>query len=89
MFQCRPSTHPLSPPSGTVSRGELVLTFDIKSELDRELAEIRKHVAWQLPEIERHNQGLRAAALERLERRRQKLVADQAVTANLGLPVRR
>jgi len=95
-FKCKPSTSTYSPPSGEVRGNELVLSFSgpqgdagrAKQELDGELANVRKYLAWLAGDVAAHNRSLVGIARAAVEERRRRLLQNQSVAANLGYPLR-
>lgn len=97
LFKCRPSAFNFAPPHAEVRSGELVLSFAsieltadaIKSALTRELGEIRQWLGRIEQNVRPFNEALRQTAKQRIEKRREKLLKDQGLVADLGFPIRR
>jgi hypothetical protein len=95
-FRFKPSTFTYSPPSGDVRGNELVLNFEgpqgdagrAKQELDGELANVRKYLAWLTGDMTAHNRSLVGIARSMVEERRHRLLHNQNVAATLGYPLR-
>ncbi len=86
----------MSPPRGEVRNGALLLTVTgtnldptlVRSEIDRTLADIRQYLGWLSGDAGGFNKGIRQLAHKRIERRREKLLADQHLVADLGFPLK-
>ncbi len=97
LFKCQPSHFTLSPPRGSVSPEEVVITFTfvehdadkVKAEFERTLTEIRQYLEWINSDVSQFNASLREKARQRIESRRQKLLKDQGLVASLGFPLKR
>ncbi len=97
LFGARPSSFTLSPPRADVRDGELVFSYQrvdhdaqaVKAEFQRELAQVRQYLSWVQNDVASFNESLRAEAMQRIERRREKLLKDQGVVSQLGYPLRR
>jgi hypothetical protein len=87
----------MSPPRAAIGNGEVKLVFEyphdrrpaIKSLTDALIADIERHITWQLSDIERHNCELANFAREVIEQRRQRVLADRSHLDGLGIPVRK
>ncbi len=96
LFSCRPSRSTLSPPRGAVGDGELVLVYErtregaatIRSEFDRDLANVRRYVDFVASDVAAFNSSLRETANRRLEERREKLLEDRGLVESLGFPLK-
>jgi hypothetical protein len=97
LFKCQPSLSTLNPPRGVISGDELVLTYtrtdhdagSIRSAFGRDVSEIKRYLTWVDSDVCRFNASLRAKARQRIESRREKLMADQGLVAALGFPIRK
>jgi hypothetical protein len=95
-FKIQPTTYTSAPPRGEVRDGELLLTFtgthldpkQVRSTIDRMIAEITQYLGWLRANADSFNKHIRQLAHERIERCRQKLLADQNLVAALGFPLR-
>ena len=72
----------------TVIGTNLACRSQVRGEIDRNLAEIRKYLGWLRDNAESLNKQIRPLAHDRIERRRQKLLADQSLVATLGFPLK-
>lgn len=96
-FGLRPSSFTYNPPRADVTDTELILTFEerqldgdrVRGQLDHELGEIERWLAWSREMAERHNASLLDIALSAIRRRKEKLLRDRQTVAGLGIPVRR
>jgi hypothetical protein len=97
LFKMRASTFTLNPPRGVVTNGELLISEtvpapvppDLKDRLDQELAKVKTHHDWVNAEVGEFNTRLPGLALTAATRRREKVMADHALVASFGVPVRR
>jgi hypothetical protein len=97
LFYMRANTYTANPPRGEIERNELVLrndspsdaTRDVRTLVDRQLADIDQHLGWQRAMIDAHNTALPHAALHTIEQRRERLLAQSQRAAALGIPIRR
>ena len=95
-FKVRPTSFTAVLPSGTVNNDSLVIRVagtdlepqQVKGEIDRRLADIRKYLEWLRGDASGFNEGIRLLAREQIDRRRQKLLSDQSLVANLGFPLK-
>lgn len=100
-FQRAASTHTHNRPRGSVSNGELIMTFRTPShnlgsdeererfrdELENEMQRVEKHVAWARKDIIAFNTQLASDLEGAVERRRAKLLADRSLDSFLGIPM--
>lgn len=95
-FKIRPTTFTTTLPRGKVNNNSLVIRVmgaDLKPEqvraaIDRTLGEIKQYLEWLHGNASGFNEGIRQLASEQLNRRRQKLLSDQSLVANLGFPLK-
>ena len=95
-FKIRPTSFTTVLPSGTVNNESLVIRVagtdlepqQVKGEIDRRLADIKKYLEWLRGNASGFNEGIRLLAKEQINRRRQKLLSDQSLVANLGFPLK-
>lgn len=96
-FGLRPSSFTYNPPRADVTDTELILTFEdrqldgdrVRGQLDDELGEIERWLAWSREMAERHNASLLDTALSAIRQRKEKLLRDRQTVAGLGIPVQR
>ena len=96
VFNIQPTTFTSAPPAGEVRNGALCLTFTgtnldparVRSGIDSRLGEIRKYLGWLRKNADGFNKRIRQFAHDRIERRRQKLLADQHLVVALGFPLK-
>jgi len=60
----------------------------LRSAFDRDLSEIRKWLEWIERDVKPFNQTVRGKAHQKIETRRNKLLSDHGIVANLGFPLR-
>ncbi len=95
-FQIQPSRYTSSPPRGKINSDTLVLEIagveldpeKVKAEIDQTLANIGTYLEWLRSDVRGFNEQIRQRARERIHLRRQKLLSDQSLVANLGFPLR-
>src|SRR5213593_2778902 len=95
-FECRASRFSTSGPRGQITGNELRLSYgvphdqrvDVGPQFANDLARVKQHLDWLHEDAVPHNTGLLAAALQAIERRREKLLADRQQVASLGFPLR-
>jgi hypothetical protein len=97
MFKVRPSTYDMGPPRGEV-RGNTITfcywsdtpqTDQLRLELDRWLADVKRYLQWQRDSFKGFNDALAGSAQTAITRRREKLLANQNLVAGLGIPLKR
>ncbi len=95
-FTIRPTTYTSMPPRGEISKNTLILKvqgtdmkpLQVRGEIDRMIGEIKKHLEWLRDNARGFNERIRSNASERINWRREKLLADQSLVANLGFPLK-
>lgn len=93
-FRCQARYSSL-PPRAQVSSGQLHISLVLtdhdasatRAHFDRELDQIRKHLGWNDQLLRPFNAALGDNALEYLTRRRERLLANRNLVANLGFPL--
>ena len=96
MFGVRPKSYTLNPPRAAVNDDHLTLTItgtglspeQVRAEIDSRLADINTHLDRQRADAADFNDQLRAQAHNQIQRRREKLLADQNLVAGLGFPLK-
>ena len=86
-----------NPPRAVIAGSELIFRYenpadspgDVRSLIDSALQNIEQHISWQKPMIEGHNAALSGLALQAIEQRRARLLAQSQRASALGIPVRR
>jgi hypothetical protein len=97
MFKVRPRSFSTKPPSGEVRGHTLIFRYwtdspqadQLRSALDRWLADINQHLQWQQESFKEFNDSLATLARPGITRRREKLLANQNLVAGLGIPLKR
>ena len=95
-FQIQPSSWTSSPPRATVAGDVLLITVrgtdlepqQVRHAIGRTLAEIKQHLERLRDNARGFNDQIGQLAGERIERRRQKLLADRNLVADLGFPLK-
>ena len=96
VFKVRPTRYTIAPPRGEIRGSELVIKVQgtnlkqqqVKEEIDRAIGETKKYLDWLRGDARGLDKQLRQLANERINWRRQKLLADQNLVANLGFPLK-
>ncbi len=97
LFKCSPSTWTSGgPPTGRVQGHEIVLTYTqlkhdapgLKSNLDSDLDTIEKHLLWVAKDVKLFNDRLSGTVRQRIDSRRERLLADRGLAASLGYKMR-
>lgn len=95
-FKIRPTTFTTTLPRGEVNKNSLVIRVvgadlkpqQVRAAIDRTLGEIKQYLEWLRGNASEFNVGIRQLASDQLNRRRQKLLSDQSLVANLGFPLK-
>ena len=96
LFRYQASTYSLNPPEGIVNGQILELSFDgvnitpeqIKKDFDRRLADIKSSLGWVSNDVRHFNEQLLHLIEEQIKNRRQKLLRDKGLVAELGFPMK-
>jgi hypothetical protein len=97
LFYAQPNTSTTSPPRAVIHSQELVLRYDspadapreVRPLIDRAIQEIEQYLGWQRGMITTHNNGLTAIAVQAINQRRERLLAQLERAASLGIPIKR
>ena len=92
VFNIQPTTYTSTPPGGKIRGSALVIEIQgtdlepqqVRGAIDRTIGEIKKYLDWLRGNARGFNEQIRRLASERITWRRQKLLADQNLVANLG-----
>jgi len=95
-FNIQPTSYTLSPPIADIRNNSLIIRVQgtelkaeqVRSEIDRTLSEIKKYLETLRNNAKELNDQLRAIARSAIERRREKLLANQNLVSSLGFPLR-
>ena len=95
-FNIRPTSFTTVLPSGKVNDSSLVIRVagtdlesqQVKAEIDRRFADIKKYLEWLRDNASGFNERIRELARDQINRRRQKLLSDQSLVASLGFPLK-
>ncbi|NUK03237.1 hypothetical protein [Streptomyces lunaelactis] len=97
LFDLRPSTFTLSPPSATIQGGELKLQWagpvnqdagQVRQNLDNQLDEIQKWVNWSTSQVNAHNDLAAQRIATEVQARKTRVLANRNLQASLGFPMR-
>lgn len=105
LWFCRPSTYTSSPPFGTVlgpdrnGIGELNFSFEnpsdtldknnLKSDIDRQLNEIKKYIERVNQDVEKGNQELKESIRQQISQRKGHLNTHASIVESLNIPLKR
>lgn len=97
LFYAKANTFTMNPPRAVIEKNEVLLRFespadqprDVRTLVDRTIADIEQHFSWQRPMIEAHNVALPDAAEQAIQQRRSRLLARSQRAEALGIPIRR
>ncbi|NTU73253.1 hypothetical protein HGB07_03735 [Candidatus Roizmanbacteria bacterium] len=95
-LQISPTTYDSAPPRAIIANNTLILRFTginqtsekVKADIDRSIQSIQKYLSWLRPNVESLNSSLYSLAHEAIERRREKLLANQNLVASLGFALK-
>jgi hypothetical protein len=96
LFRCRASSYSTNSPQGNVEDNQLVLIYEViehdsaavRQQFDSELANLKRYLEWIEIDARNFNSTLREYANEQIEKRRDRLLKDQGLVAELGFPLR-
>lgn len=96
-FRYRPSTFTYNPPQGRVISQEIQLTYEVTSpdpeglarEYKQTLGTLQQYLKWIEQDVNQFNDTLNQLARDSIISRRSKLLADQGMSAALGIPLKR
>lgn len=96
VFFIRPTTFNMNPPCAEVAEGRIVLRVqginldpaNLNRHIDGTLGDIRQHLEWLRQDASAFNQDLYGQAVQRIECRKKKLLADRSLVASLGYPLK-
>jgi len=97
MFNVRPSTYDTLPPRGELQRSTIKFRYwsdtpqagQVRSELDRWLADVKRYLQWLRDSFKGFNDALAGSTQTAITRRREKLLANLSLVAELGIPLKR
>ena len=97
LLRCRPSESYVVTPMASFVYDHLELSFKgegltgewIRSEVDRTVGEIRKYLVQIEAACKRHNDSLEEVARQCLQSRKQRLLNNRQIVANIGLPLKK
>lgn len=96
LFKIRPTNFNLSPPCGEIRGNSLILsvsgtkldTISVRSQFDRTIAEIEGYLNSLRTNVNAFNETIKQQARQQIENRREKLLRDQNLVAELGFPLK-
>ncbi len=93
----RPNTHNLNPPKGRVRSHSLIMEYvipndvaniDIRSEVDKTVAEIEQHILWVANEVNAFNAEIEKAIGLTIDDRKRRILSNHGRVASLGIPLK-
>jgi hypothetical protein len=96
-FKIRPKSYTLNPPRGEITKNEILLTYvrtdqngeAIKQEYQRSVASIKQYLDSLSHSAAEFNKQLEGFVTSQLKARKDRLLADAGMTAEIGLPLRK
>jgi hypothetical protein len=96
LFKCKPSTFTTTLPSAKVTDGQIAFEYvitdhdveKVKAQFKHDLEEVKKYLGWIENDVAPYNNQLKGNARSCIDARREKLLRDQGLVANLGFPIR-
>ncbi|NMM61158.1 hypothetical protein HBE96_00255 [Clostridium sp. P21] len=97
LFYLRPSTYSSVFPHGSISKNDLVLTYEgvnltdiqIRGDLDRDIRLVKEYISWTNRDIRPFNENLKSYLQELFTSRKNKLLKDLSLVSSLGIPLRK
>jgi len=97
LFLYQPSMFTFHPPGAAIKGSELCMLFDgidqdfekVKQDLNKRLNEVKEWLGWVAKDIAQFNGSLAKEIETKIKNRREKLLKDRGLVANLGFPLRR
>ncbi len=97
LFKCQSSMMSFNPPHAQIGNGELVMTYKItdhnvesvKSQFNGTLGQIKQLLGGTSNDVGIFNSELRQNIENRIKTRKEKLLKDQGLVADLGVPLRK
>ena len=98
LLRCRPSTYSLDGGiDASYQDDELVFVYDrtseeatgVGDEFKRDLKRLKQYLGWAAQDVRQHNQEIEEQIDRWLSARREKVLHDRNIVANLGYPLRR
>ena len=96
IFKSQPTTYSMNLPVGKIVGTELQVIYEernpdtlrLKQQFNSDLANIKKYLNQLSADVASHNASLKTIALDNINKRREKLINDQKIVADLGFPVK-
>jgi len=96
LLECQPNRLTPNPPRAVIGSGEIRFPYDrvdgdvasTKADFERDIAEIRRWLAWVNEQVMGYNASLEAEASRLVRQRRQEIANTKIALADLGYPVR-
>ncbi|MCY3648442.1 MAG: hypothetical protein OXG40_01790 [Acidimicrobiaceae bacterium] len=98
LLQCRPSSYWLDGGIRALPKnGELVFLYDrtasdlpsVRDEFEADLGRLKKYLGQIEADVRQHNDAVKSSIDQLIEARRQKILNDRGIVANLGYPMKR
>lgn len=96
LLYCRASTFSLNPPRAFVSEKELRFVFDrfdhnadgVRATFESEFGNFKQHLEWTNHDVNQFNAQLPQKIRQKIEQRKEKLLAARGMVASLGFPLK-
>ena len=96
LFHCRASSFSTSLPHAVVATNELHFVYDrttngadkIPDEFQRDLTQFKQYLTWTAKDLTEFNANIRQKIDQEINARREKLLQDRDLVANIGYPLR-
>lgn len=97
LFNYKPSTFTYQPPEGRINGQVLELFFEgvdvspdkIKGKFERALSELKRWLGWVSNQVQQFNEQLPPIIEDQIKARREKLLKDRGLVAELGFPLKK
>ena len=96
LFHCRASSFSTSLPHAVVATNELHFVYDrttndadkVPDEFQRDLTRFKQYLTWTAKDLTKFNANIREKIDQEINARREKLLQDRDLVANIGYPLR-
>ena len=96
LFHCRASTFSTNPPRAFIATNELRFVYDrttndaekIPDEFQRDITNLKQYLSWIEKDLVQFNDNMPQKVNQEINKRREKLLQDRDLVANIGYPLR-
>ena len=98
LLRCQPSSYLLDGGIRAIPKnGELVFLYDrtasdlpgVRDEFEADLGSLKKYLNWVEADVCQHDEAIKSSIDQLIEARREKILNDRGIVANLGYPMKR